>query len=255
MRRIITGYQLPITLLLASLACNTLLPPRPLVEWDPSPEALIVQANTGGGMLYEPNAMPEARLWGDGRLVWVIYDGSGARQVLAAMLTSDEVGHVLQGFVDAGFFGWDDHYSPGIVYDAPSTCLNVNLLTRSKSVCETLSGAPRAFGRLYGDLAAGAGQAGSAFVPERGYLSLTDLGPALPAGSAVTAEWPAEALGVALADVAATPGQWLEGEALAFAWGTTNAAPLYPILHEGEHYYQAQLLVPGVTTMQPPEEP
>jgi hypothetical protein len=253
-RASITNYQLPITLLLASLACNTLLPPRPPVEWDSSPEALIVQANTGGGMLYEPNAIPDARLWGDGRLVWVVYDGSGARQVRTATLTPDEVGHVLQGIVDAGFFGWKDYYSPGVVYDAPSTCVNVNLLSQSKSVCETLSGAPAAFGRLYGDLSAGAGQAGSVFVPERGYLSLTELGSGAPSGGDVF-EWPAEALGVTLAEVAATPGQWLEGEALAFAWETTNAAPLYPILHEGEHYYQAQLLVEGVTSIQPTENP
>jgi hypothetical protein len=244
-----------VVLLLAQLACNTLLPPRPPIAWDPSPTALIVEAITGGGMLYEPNAMPDARLWGDGRLVWVAYAGSGAREVFTVTLTPDEMTEVLAGFVDAGFFGWDDYYSPGVVYDAPSTCLRVTLSSESQSVCETLSGAPAAFGRLYRDLAAGAGQAsrGSAFVPAQGYLNLTDLGSAAPGG--VSVEWPAADLGLALADVAATPGQWIEGEALAFAWGATNANPLYPILHDGDHYYQVQLLVPGVTAMQPPAEP
>lgn len=246
-----------IFLLFASLACNTLLPPRPAIEWDSAPDRLIVQAYTGGGMLYEPNAMPDARLWGDGRLVWVTYAGSGARQVFTATLTPDEVRALLASFVDAGFFGWDDHYSPGLVYDAPSTCLNVTLLSEVKSVCETLSGAPRAFGRLYNEVAGGAGHANTAapFVPARGYLRITPLGPTLPSGNAITAEWPAAALGLALADLANSEGAWLEGEALALAWEATNAEPLYPILHDGEGYYQAQLMVEGVTTSQPPEEP
>lgn len=246
-----------ISLLLGTLACNTLLPPRPAVEWDSAPDRLIVQAYTGGGMLYEPNAMPDARLWGDGRLVWVTYTGSGARQVFTATLTPDEMRALLASFVDAGFFGWDDHYSPGIVYDAPSTCLNVTLLSEVKSVCETLSGAPRAFGRLYSEVAGGAGHANTAalLVPQRGFLSVTPIGPALPSGNAVTAEWPAAAVGLALADVANSEGAWIEGPALSLAWEAINAEPLYPILHDGEGYYQAQLMVEGVTTFTPPEEP
>ena len=242
-------------MLLASLlACNTLLPPRPAIAWDTSASALIVEANTGGGMLYEPNALPDARLWGDGRLVWVAYDGTGGRAVLTATLTPAEMQAALKDIVDAAFFDWDDHYSPGVVYDAPSTCLRVWLASDSQSVCETVSGAPRAFGRLYSHLAQGAGHAASAtpFVPERGFLSLTPLGASLPHGAAATAEWPTS-LGLPLDAIASSPGQWLTGEALAFAWNTTNRQPLYPILHDGNAYYQAQLRVPGVTTLQPDE--
>ena len=244
------------SLLLASLACNTLLPPRPAVEWDPQAETVIVEADTGGGMLYEPNALPDAVLLGDGTLRWVEHTNHGARQVYTAALTSDEMTALLSDFVNAGFFGWEPYYSPGIVYDAPSSCLHVSLVSETHVVCETLSGAPRAFGRLYQDLASGAGHAAEAvaFEPERGFLRVTDLGPALPGGSTLTADWPASALGVGLAELTASGGGWLEGEALAVAWNTINLAPLYPILRDG-HYYQAQLLVPGVTSIQPPEEP
>ncbi len=204
-------------------------------------------------MLYEPNAIPDARLWGDGRLVWTQYDGTGARQVLTATLTPDEVRALLADFVSAGYFGWDNHYSPGIVYDAPSTCLRVSLASDSHSVCETLSGAPRAFDRLYAHLAAGAGAAGTPFVPASGLLSVTALGPDLPVGSAAV-EWPAPTLGLGLDSVAGGAGQWLEAEALTFAWNAINAEPTFPLFHDGDTYYQAQLRVPGVTAQEPPEK-
>lgn len=244
-----------ISLISLALACNTLAPPRPPIEWDTSAGTVIVLADTGGGMLYEPNAVSDAVLYGDGTLRWVTYASGGARQVYVATLTADEVRAVLADFVDAGFFGWDPHYSPGLVYDAPSSCLHVTLASGVHSVCETLSGAPRAFGRLYQALASGAGHSGSPYVPARGFLRVTDLGPTPPGGSAPFAEWPAASLGLSLADLAASDGAWLEGPGLAFAWEAVNAAPLNPLLREGEHFYQAQLMVPGVTIMQPPAEP
>ena len=243
------------SLLFSSLACNALFPPRPVVDWDTRPEALIVEANTGGGMVYEPNAIPDGRLWGDGRLVWVEYDGSGARQVLTVQLTPDQQRATLAGFVEAGFFGWDDYYSPGVVYDAPSTCLRVALVSLTKSVCETLSGAPRAFGPLYGDLASGAGQAGAAtpLAPTQGFLTAFAIGPALPEGSTAVA-WPAD-LGLPLDSLSQSAGQWLEPAPLALAWEAINAEPFYTLLRDGEIYYQAQLKVPGVTNLEPPEKP
>ena len=243
-----------ISLAVAALACNTLLPPRPPIDWDPSPTALIVESYKTFGMLYEPNAIPAARLWGDGRLVWVSNSSnSGARQVLTATLTPAEMRTLLASIINAGFYGWDEHYSPGEVFDAPSTCLRVHLTADSHSVCETLSGAPRALHTLTGKLGGGAGFTGTSFVPGSGFLSVVSLGPDLPTGA--VAEWPARAAGQSLADIARTPGQWLEGEVLALAWDTTNATPLNPIFHDGGNYYQVKLQVPGVTTSEPPEEP
>src|SRR6185369_11503921 len=130
-----------VLLVLPALACNTFFPPRPPVEWNPDPGNVVVQANFGGGMFFDPNPMPFATLRGDGQLIWTDSDGHG-RKVLVATLTPGQMRQVLQTIVDDGFFGWKDSYSPGVVYDAPSTCLLVNLTSVSKSVCETLSGAP-----------------------------------------------------------------------------------------------------------------
>ncbi len=62
--------------LLASLACNALVPPKPPLNWDASPSAVIVEVTIIGGLVpreYVMNAIPDARVWGDGRIVWVEY--------------------------------------------------------------------------------------------------------------------------------------------------------------------------------------
>ncbi len=236
---------------LPSLACVTLFPPRPRVAWNADASNLVIQAASGGGMMFEPNPMPLARLWGDGRLVWVVGDGTGGRRVLAATLTPDQMRRLLQTFVDDGFFGWKDSYSPGVVYDAPSTCLGVSLTGVSKSVCETLSGAPARFHDLLDLVGSGAGATGADFVPERGYLRVTrlDEAPAARNNGPVTA-WPGDQLGLHLADVG--DGQWVQGDALRLAWGAVNANPLNPILREGAVEFQVQVLVAGVTGIEPP---
>ena len=241
-----------ILLILPALACNTLFPPRPPVAWNAVANNVVIQANSGGGMLYDPNPMPFAQLRGDGRFIWV--EGGSGRRVKAANLTTDQVRQVLQTIVDAGFFGWKDSYSPGIVYDAPSTCLTVSLTSGSKSVCEMVSGAPAKFHDLLSLLGSGAGATGADFVPERGYLKVTPLGsgpaPQGAGGGPLVVAWPSQQLGLKLAEVGA--GQWIDGDALRLAWLVVNANPLNPVLQDGDTYYQAQLLVSGVTGMEPP---
>jgi hypothetical protein len=234
---------------LPALACNTLFPPRPPVAWNADPASVILQGSTGGGMLYEPNPMPFVRLRGDGQLIWVVGTGSG-RQVKTAQLGSDQVRQVLQTVVDDGFFGWKDSYRPGVVYHAPETCLTVSLSSGSKSVCEILSGAPARFHDLLSWLGSGAGATGSDFVPQRGYLKVTPLGSGPAQGGQPAVAWPSQQLGLRLAGVGA--GQWVEGDALRLAWNVMNNDPLNPVLQDGDSYYQLQLLVPGVTGLEPP---
>ena len=145
----VAACVLPAVLAIAGLACNTLLPPRPAIEWDPSPDAVVVEAHVGGGMLYEPNAVYWARLWGDGRLIWLTNAPSGgARQVSIAALTPEAMTALLQDFVNAGFFGWEDQYSPGIIYDAPNTCLRVWLTGAAHGVSRSSRATtPRCFSR------------------------------------------------------------------------------------------------------------
>src|SRR5258708_23727417 len=94
-----------VVFILPALACSTssLFPPRPRVEWNNGPNNVVIQASSGGGMLYEPNPMPAARLWGDGRLIWVVGDANGGRRGLIATRTPHPMRQLLQTLVDDAF--------------------------------------------------------------------------------------------------------------------------------------------------------
>ncbi|HLF00584.1 MAG TPA: hypothetical protein VI547_01315 [Anaerolineales bacterium] len=230
-------------------AYNALFIPHPAVVWDVDPNTLILSVDTCCGMLYEPNGIPDARLWGDGQLIWLEYDSHGARRVLVDILSPDEITNLLQSFVNAGFFGWKDYYEPSSpVYDAPSSCIQVNLKSESKSVCDLMGKPPRDFYELYDYVASGAGQLGGDYAPTSGYLSATPSGP--PTNTVPTLNWPAESLGLSLRDAA--NGAWIEGESLALAWRIVNANPSNPIVLEDDTFYSLILLIPDVTRQQPP---
>lgn len=207
----------------ATLACATLTP-KPAIEWETAGDQVVLEYNCFGGLVpigYNDNAIAPVRLWGDGRLVWLEYSGSG-RRVLEARLTPDEMRALLTRVADAGFFGWPDEYtSNSVIYDGVDCDLEVALKAQQKGIW-VRAGAepPAAFGDLVNWLVAGAGASGHDVVPERGWLS------AIPTGNNVDAVpnyvWPADGLGgVRLAD--ATQPVPVEGEALTTAWDIVNA--------------------------------
>jgi hypothetical protein len=236
-------------LVLATLACSTFFPPRPTIEWDTSPDAIIVESYTAGGLVpqnFALNQIPDARVWGDGRIVWVEYASGGGRRVLEGHLTPDEMTALLERFVEAGFFGWDDFYQPSYqVFDAGTTTLRVNLLGTQKSVSEYFEGAPPKFAELAAWLAQGAGVSGANFVPTRAYLT------ALPITSAQPPDynWPDEAAGFTLAEAAS--GRYVEGEALTHAWQIVNQN-MYAVVRSGGQTYQLVVQVPGLALVEPP---
>jgi hypothetical protein len=236
-------------LLAAALACNTLLPPRPELTWDPSPDSIVLETYVAGGlapMNYMRNYIPDARVWGDGRILWVETNGSG-RRVLEGRLSEEELRALLQQFSDAGFFGWEAHYAPPYqVYDAGTTVLMVNLLSTRKQVTEYFEGAPARFHELAALLRSGAGVSGADFTPERIYLTAF---PISDTQSSVEFFWPDQAAGFALAE--ATAGRYVEGEALLYAWQVVNHG-YYSIVESAGRRYQLVVQVPGVSLEEPP---
>ena len=237
-------------LLLSQLACNTLFPPKPNIEWNTDPETLIIRASVSGGLVpqnFALNALPDAQVWGDGHVIWVDYGSNGTRQVLEGYLSSDQLEAFLSEAVNAGFFGWENYYSNPEVLDGGTQCLGINLASESKSVCEYYEGAPSAYHKLYNELADGLGLAGSDYVPTQGYLTTQVINDLF--GQPVALHWPVDSLGVSLND--AQGGMWVEGEALELAWRTVNTN-LYAIVQESETYYQLIVQVPGVSQSEPP---
>lgn len=237
----------------AALACNTLMAPRPSVDWDRAPEAVIVQATFCCGfvpMEVAVNYLPDATVWGDGRIVWVQATADGGRQVLEGRLTEAELRALLQRAVDDGFFGWRDSYADYTVTDLASQCLMVSLTGERKTVCEYHQGAPRAFHALYDYVSGGAGAAGADFIPKRGYVTAYPLTGVDP-GTLTVRPWPSDA-GFTLAE--AQGGRWAEGAALLAAWEAVNAGYWSHALQDGETYYRLTVQVPGLSQSAPPQE-
>ncbi|MBL8045498.1 MAG: hypothetical protein JNL09_03100 [Anaerolineales bacterium] len=238
-----------LTLSLAMLACVSVLPPRPALEWDTSPEAVVIEAYVVGGMVpsnFYENYIPEVRVFGDGRIVWVEWQ-SGSRTVLEGQLTEAELRAVLEEFSSAGFFGWENFYEPdSMIYDAGTAYLRVNLLSISKSVGEYVEGAPAQYDVLWARVANGADATSTPFVPENGYLTATPLN---GTGFTATHTWPEEATGLKLSEV--TAGQYVQGEALATAWAIINENQYATIESSGALYYIA-VQIPGISYETPP---
>ncbi|MBL8057956.1 MAG: hypothetical protein JNK29_14725 [Anaerolineales bacterium] len=241
-----------LALSLAALACSTLFPPRPEIAWDPSPQAVVLRAANCCGMVpYEValNYIPDATLWGDGRIVWVELGAGGERRVREGRLTPDEQRAFLDRIAAAGFFGWQSNYGDYSVTDLASQCLGVTLTSTSHQVCEYYRGAPAAFDDLYAAAAEGAGAAGADFIPERGYLIAQEQGGFI-SGSAPVSHWPAVAAGFSLAEASA--GRWVEGEALQAAWAAVNVSLWGQAVEDDGRYYRLVVQVPGLSQSEPP---
>ena len=226
---------------------NSLLPE---VAWESSPETQIVSATHCCGFVPEEvmiNYIPEAQVFGDGRIIWTQISEDGQRSVLEGTLSTQQIEDLLQQAVDYGFFGWEELYtSPLSPSDLPSQCLFIRLADLSRRVCEYYEGAPEEFHQLYETLKSGAGASSTEYVPEKGYV----VARTVPTPDWTVPAWDAGTLGFSLSQ--ASEGAWIDGEALEAAWSLVNQNPGGGVVQEGDAYYQITLQIPGVSMEQPP---
>ena len=178
---------------------------------------------------YLRNYIPEARLFGDGRLVVASYHTS--RTVRQAKLSPDQMRTLLGKFVNAGFFGWNDAYFSPLPYDNPITdYLTLNLLSGSKTVSSSMDSAPRVYKELFATLSSGADAAMSPLVPAEGTLM------AVPTTDPAEDNWDAAGLQVDLSQTA--QGVTITGADLQRAWELVNRDPFSPppVSFKGKNY-------------------
>jgi len=232
---------------LAGCSLFTSKPTPPAIEWDPSPEAVIIEAASPIKQYHASlspdlvrNYIPEGRVFGDGRISWAVYAEDGSRTVFEGYLTRDQMTDLLQDFVDAGFFGWKEAYFSKLPYDnPPSEYLTVNLTSLSKTVRVTMAQPPEGYTELFDRISTGAGAEGKPFVPQNGTLILEET------AEEALITWDQETHPLALSQ--ATAGIPLEGEALAAAWEIVNQEPLAPPVVEIDgKAYRFFLLIPGL---------
>jgi len=240
-----------LTVSLVSLAgCNLIGAQQttpPALEWDPSPDAIVAQAATPIKSYhptllpdYTRNYIPEGRLFGDGHIIWAIYADDGSRTVMEGFLTQEQMTSLLQEFIDAGFFIWEDVYSSKLPYDnPPSDYLTLNLKSFQKTVRVTMTEPPEGYRELFDRLSSGAGALGTPYQPVSGTLILEET------QGEPFAIWDSETFPLELSKAA--DGLPLEGEVLQAAWDLVNLNPLAPpIVKIGENNYKVCLLIPGL---------
>jgi hypothetical protein len=231
--------------------------PTPSVDWDRSPEAPVITVTYCCGFVMEIvryNYIPEAMVWGDGRIVWSQIDDMGRRRVLEGQLTEDQMARLLAGIKDAGFFGWKELYSDmNGPTDMPNKCIQVAADGRQHQVCEYWQGAPEAFHVIFENLRNGTGVSGVPYVPERGYLIAHRIPrPDQPLNADEFMVWNAEATQIQLED--AVTGTWLEGEALLRAWDMVNARTYGGMVLDGEDYFMLSIQVPELSREEIPAQ-
>ena len=212
----------------------------PPLVWEKDPQAVVISATFCCGFVPQlavTNYIPEAQIWGDGRIVWVVQEDTGSRSVFQAQLTPEEISSLLEQIAGAGFFGWEARYGDFTVSDLADQCLQVNLESGSTAVCEYYKGAPQAFHELYDFITSGAGKRGGIYTPETGYL--TD-------GRGLVSVLPG------LDEVG--DGVWIKGPALELAWQAVNARPWLPMVKSGDRLYEIGLQIPGLSREAPPAQ-
>jgi len=194
--------------------------------------------------------IPEAQLWGDGRLLWTERQASGERRVFVDQLSAGDMTALLQQIIAAGFFGWDEQYVGEPVVDSASKCLTVTLTDQARTVCETHGGAPDAFYALYDRLSQGAGLNGAPYLPQTAYLTgfrLEDTGVLLPEPEVA---WPRTLSHIPVGD--AVNGLWIEEGDLTPLWEAANQSPYHmPVVEDNNGRYRVILQVPGVSWIEP----
>ncbi len=234
-------------------------PPAPSIEWEANPSAVVINVTNCCGLttpLYHDNYIPDALVWGDGRILWTQIGSNGNRKVLQGQLSATQLHDWLQGAADAGFFSWKELYKDDLSpTDLPTRCITINLASLAKQVCEYQQAAPDAFHNLYDQLSQGLGVARTPYVPQRAYLTAhslpkTNLDNRGSAEAGKTPLWDEKAAGISLAD--AVNGAWLEGASVKQAWELVNQNPMAPMATEKGQIYQLALQIPGISLSPPP---
>jgi len=243
-----------------SLACILWSPtpaPRPPAEWDSSPSALIVEALHNNGFPsgihedgYTLNYIPHARIWGDGRILWVS-DWDGPRTVWQGQLNQAQMTNLLQGIIDTGYFGWKGMYSSSLPLDNPPfDVLAINLKSASHQV-RVVGNSPEGFDALFNQLRDGAeAEEKSEFVPEKGFLTAQPISTTFSDPLPI---WQPDELGFSLAEVG--DGKYISGAALEYVWTQVNRYPyVAAYLQSDSQAYALYLQIPGVSLTEPPAE-
>jgi len=208
---------------------------HPKAEWDTSPDNVVISYDAFGEIDY--GYIPDFRVWGDGRIVWVERDQNFTRKVYEGYLSQNQLKEIIEQFVDAGYYKW---FGGG----NSSVNISIGLLTSYK---QNSFDANEKISQLAEYLASGAGVKANNFIPTIGYLYVFPVEETEYKNTKFTpVEWPENKYESNLENFERSfpNGKEITGDELDFVWQSVNHSPF--IESNGKIYWIA-VGIPKIT--------
>jgi len=251
-KRILTVIVALVLITVVTAILYLFLPLRVETEWDTSPDTRVIKVRDYFGES-DYNDIPDAQVWGDGRIIWVERRADGERRVLEGYLSDKEMLLLITQLIDAGFFkGYRRFPSWNIEF---GRWLNVNLANDYYEVLVIPLDPRLKYDNeivldLVDFLKSGAGTTGVDFTPTVGRLIVYPVeDTSLPADAKAEYHWPDDEFGYGLEAVYTNKPhneRLITGEELSFAWGIVNSPT--PLVESRGKVYWIAVVVPNVSS-------
>ena len=220
-------------------------PPSYPGTYDNASQIIFFYANTrtwpGGGQPDVPfcNHVPELRIWGDGRVVRKVWEGT-TQSIWAGYITPDEMQEILAILKRYGFFG-----TPTAEVNPAGTGFDIIVNLQTGSFQSTWQ--PHIRPPVYQVVVDLVSPQLSEFIPEQARFFAVSYSGRFYLPDNVP-QWPDD-FDFRLVDVP-EEGRLVQGEELEYLWRAIGQHPVLTVFQEGNNIYAVALEVPNVTNPQ-----
>ena len=209
---------------------------RPKAEWNTSPDNVVISSNVFGEIDY--GYIPDFRVWGDGRIVWVEHDQDFTRKVYEGYLSQNQLKEIIKQFVDAGYYKWFGNKNSSPVN------ISIGLLNSYKQNSFDVDGK---ISQLVNYLESGAGVEAKEFIPTVGCLYVFPVKETEYKNTkSIPVQWPENIEETDFANFERTfpDGKEITGDELDFVWQIVNHSPF---IKSNDKIYWIALGIPKIT--------
>jgi hypothetical protein len=242
-----------IILALTSVCAYTFFLYSPQLVWDKSPQTLVVHTEVGVRHI-DYRYIPDFRLWGDGRVIWVKHFPDGERKVFEGFLSENDIFNILEKLKDAGFFktrfpfvrkenpdcgyqGFEDAYMH--IHLIRNTYIE-NAWTNDRKICDAIN-----------NLVTATEIVGHEYIPTEGKLYFVPIEKTdIPQDTQEVYVWsdadfPFRPEAIAASDKS---GMVITGQALRLAWDIANRSSQPVVVSNGKKFWMA-VTIKGISTV------
>lgn len=227
-----------------------------LFDWRRDPDTLVVRLDSRPDQespAFLINSIPPCTVWGDGRVVWLTRDSSGAEEVLEARIDEAAVRAFIEDIISRGFYDWEDELMPPTTTDPVIETITLSLYDNVHTVRRFATWPQSSFTRVLEKCQALSNQP-VRVQPSAGWVSAYTI----PVDTmAPNWFWPANAPFTLLELAQNGEARWLEGNLAAEVWRSARQGRGdIQVVERGGGAYQVAIAVPGYSrdAAPPPSE-